>query len=207
VDAIDGNVDDFSLETLQLRALGFTDLSPSTEVDVTEYVLWYVTDGGGLAQVSNAAGTEGQLTPADRGVIEVTAQVKGNFGITNTIAFELLTIESVAVTGPGASPVAVNEGQGADLTVSGTFDSDNDDTSGNEVTLDITDFVRWASLEDETAGIDFEIQVSPGVATVFALPGSSGDGIRVSAEYPRTNSITLHDHQKRVSPFFRVDAN
>ncbi|MDQ3023470.1 MAG: hypothetical protein M3R04_03640 [bacterium] len=207
VDGISDNVDPFSLENLQLHAIGEVVSDPGNPTDITEEVLWYVTDGGGLADVNNTDGTKGDLTFHDRGSVTITAQKSGDFNVTASITFKLLTIESVDLQGPGASPVAVNSGQDVQFTVIGTFDSDDNAASGNEQTIDITGFANWALLEDNGSGGAFSINTDNLLVNLVTDNATSGDGVRVSAEYPRTDTVLLGDNQKRVSPFFRVDVN
>lgn len=203
VDGTADNVPAFSLEHLQLHAIADTNLG--TGVDVTNDVLWYVTAGGGLANVDNVAPDKGDLTFHDRGDITVTAQVSGNFSLTKTISFQLLSIEAVDLQGPGASPLGVNAGGSVDFTVMGTFDSDTNIASGNEQTIDITPYVGWAigasaenvfNLNQTTAALE----VDGGAA--------SGDFANISAEYPAGPDVPqLNDNLKRASPLFKVTVN
>ena len=107
---------------------------------------------------------------------------------------------------PNASgAVSVNAGQSVAFKAVGTFDSDNVDASGNEETLDITPYVNWAGLPDATNTGTYSIDT--GVGALDTTGAASGDSIRVSAEFPRTDDVTLNDNQKRASNFVRVNVN
>jgi len=205
VDGVANNAPAFSLEHLQLHAIG--DTTTDTDVDITDSVLWYVTDGGGLADVDNTVPGRGDLTFHDRGSITITAQVPGQFNLTKTIDFQLLSIEAVDLQGPGASPFGVNAGGSVPFTVMGTFDSDDNISSGNEQTIDITPYVGWSLLT--TSGPENAFNLNQTTDELQVLPAaSSGDSVNVSAEYPAGNKVPqLNDNQKRASPIFKVNVN
>ncbi len=205
-ESVDGTTDNappFSLEHLQLHAIGDTNLG--TGVDITDQVLWYVTDGGGLADVTNTAPGRGDLTFHDRGSITVTAQLSGNFNVTKTIDFQLLSIEAVDLQGPGASPFTVSAGGTVPFTVMGTFDSDDNIASGNEQTIDITPYVGWSMLQTSGPSGTFSIDVGTGDLSVDA--GGAGSALNISASYPKTDTPQLNDNQKRASPIYKVTVN
>jgi hypothetical protein len=207
VDSVPNNAEPFTLENLQLTATVETAEDPGNPFDGTDMVTWNVIDGGGLADVSNADGSEGLLTFHDRGLITVQAMSPTDFAVTDEITFRLLSISSIelaAVPG-GAGPVSVNAGTAVAFSAIGTFDSDEDESNGNEETQDITDYVNWAVLPDATNTGTYSVDT--GAATLETAGADSGDSLRVTVEFPRTDDVQLHDNQKRASNFVRVNIN
>jgi hypothetical protein len=217
VDPIAGNAENLTgvVEQLQLQGMVTTDKDPGP-VDGTERLIWYISEGAGLAQVSNATGTKGLLTfhwkdadnndvHGDRGRIVVEAQIPGNFNNKKSIAFDLMTIDSLELqlTAGGTGPTAVNAGQDVALKAMGTFDFDSV-INGNEYTTELTNFVNWAALVNPD-GTDYSINTNSGVLDTTGA--ASGAQIRVTCEFPRTDNVTLFDDVKRVSNFLVVNIN
>jgi len=217
VDAIAGNAENMPgvVEQLQLKGMVTTDQDPAP-IDGSENLVWYISEGAGMASVSNAPGTKGLLSfhwkdaqnndvHGDRGRVVVEAQIPGNFNNKKSIAFVLMSIDSLVLelTAGGGGPLAVNAGQTVPLKATGTFDFDNV-ANGNEYNADLTSFVNWAALVDP-AGTSYSINTNAGVLDTTGA--TSGAQIRVTCEFPRTDNVTLFDDEKRVSNFLEVNIN
>lgn len=206
VDDTPGNAEPLEgvVEELQLQGMVTTDIDPGL-VDGSESLIWYISEGAGLAEVSNETGSKGLLTFHDRGRIVVEAQLPGNFNNKKTISFALMSIDSLVLelAAGGAGPVAVNAGQTVALAAEGTFDFDNA-INGNEYVADLTSFVNWAGLVTPE-GTDYAIDTQSGVLDTAGA--ASGAQIRVTCEFPRTDVITLYDNAKRYSEFLVVNIN
>lgn len=206
VDGQFGNAEPFTLESLQLRAMADTEEDPGNLIDATADVIWVLTGGAGLATIGMTAGNHGLLTPKDRGTVTVEAHVAGNFNIKDTFVIELASIDSIELTsGGGGGPVNVSSGTTVPFVAMGTFDSDNDPLSGNEVVIDITPYVNWAQLLEPTNTGTFSIETATGALNTDNA--ASGDAVRVSAEFPGTDVVTIGDNQKRASSFVQVSIN
>ncbi|MCH7471437.1 hypothetical protein IIA79_00595 [bacterium] len=208
VDDIDGNAEmiDQLVESLQLTATVEFDGDPADVGDGTSDVLWYLTGGPGLATVGNDFATKGMLTFHDRGRIEITAQVPGNFLLSETIWFVLLSIEGVELelAAGGGGPVNVDIGEGVSFQATGTFDWDGLD-NGNEVTRDLTAYCNWACLPGPANG--GICQINTGLGALITDGAASGDTYRISCEFPRTDNVTIGNNIKKVSEYLTVNIN
>ncbi|GEM_PF-2217287 len=208
VDDIDGNAEPFAPESLQLTATVEIVEDPGNTYEDSEHLVWYVSDGGGLAKVGNAEGGDpsdlkGLLTFVNRGRIEVTAQIPGNFTKTQTAGFVLLSIQDLALSsGGGSGPIAANDGDDVQFAIEGTFDWDGLD-NGNEVVQDLTSWCNWtATPTPDTATYAIDT-----FAGVLDTTGAGGAELVVRCEYPRTANVTLYDNQRRVSNAVVVNVN
>jgi hypothetical protein len=203
VDDLDGNAEPFAPEMLQLSASVLTDLDPGP-VPAVEGLSWFISAGGGLAAVNDEEGSKGQLTFMNRGQVEVTAQVPGNFDATASVTFVLLSIDSLTLTDgdDNAGPLSVTAGDVVQLKATGTFDWDGEE-NGNELTQDLTSWVNWTALSNPEVE---ELTFNTGTGTLDTTP-ASGSELRVTCQYPRTDNITLFDNQPRTSNFLVINVN
>ena len=204
VDGIAGNSESFAPELLDLAATVEFNDDPGNTGDGTEDLIWFLSEGAGLATINNTAGSKGELEFINRGQIEITAQVIGDPLLTETIGFVLLSIDSLALelAAGGTGPANVASGTDVAFEVTGTFDWDGLD-NGNEVTQDLTDSCNWGLLPDAGNTGSFSIDTDNGVLNTDAA--DSGDSVQVTCEYPRTDDITLGDNTKRTSNFVTVN--
>jgi hypothetical protein len=216
VDDTAGNAEPLEgvVESIQLRGMVTTDMDPGP-VDGSEQLIWYISEGAGLAQISNAAGSKGLLVfnwdsngnnfHGDRGRIVVEAQVPGSFALKQSISFALMSIESLTleIDPNGAGPVNVNAGDAVPFIATGTFDFDGVD-NGNEYDADLTPFVNWGALVSP-GGTPYSIDTLSGILDTTGA--GSGAEINVTCEFPRTDNIVLYDNQKRTSDFVTVNIN
>jgi hypothetical protein len=206
VDGTVGNAEAFAPELLDLvGTVEFND-DPLDTGDGTENLIWFLSKGAGLATIDNTAGSKGDLRFINRGEVEITAQLVNDPLTTETIGFVLLSIESLELelAGGGAGPANVASGTDVEFSVTGTFDLD-DSINGNEVTQDLTGFCNWALLPD--AGNTGGFSINTLDAVLNTDDADSGDSVDVTCEYPRTETITLGDNQKRTSNFVTVNIN
>lgn len=210
VDGIAGNGEQFSgehfaPEVLQLQVLGDPDNDPGNLVDITSTAYIGLSEGAGLASVSLASATRGQLTFKDRGRIVVRTFAPGNFTVTDEIGFRLYTIDSMSMTsGNGNSPVNVGSGSNVQFTVSGVFDWDSDG-NGNEISVNITSFCSWGLLPAAGNGGSFVLRTDTGALQTGTA--QSGDNATIFAEFPNTDNVKLFDNQKRSTAPFVVNIN
>lgn len=195
VDDIAGNAEPFTFENLQLTGQ-VTIVEDSDTHEDSAHLLWYISDGGGLAFVGNGEGgddrdSKGLLSFVNRGKVEVTAQVPGDFGKTASASFVLLSIQDLALSADTTSPSA---GGTVQFTASGTFDWDGIE-NGNEVVEDLTSWCNWNAVADPEDA-PFSINT---VAGTLDTTGAAGAEIVVRCEYPRTENVTLFDEQRRLS--------
>ena len=208
VDDIDGNAEPFAPEALQLTATVQIVEDPGNTYEDSEHLVWYVSDGGGLAKVGNAEGSDpsdlkGLLTFVNRGQIEVTAQISGNFAKTQSVGFVLLSIEELELSsGGGGGPIAANDGDDVQFAVEGTFDWDGVD-NGNEVIQDLTNWCNWTATPTP-ATATYAIDTFAGM---LDTTGAGGAELIVRCEYPRTTNVTLYDNVRRVSNALTVNVN
>jgi hypothetical protein len=209
VDDIDGNAEGIAqvLEQLQLIAMVNTDLDPAP-VDGTNSVIWRVVEGGGLGLVGNGgtSGDKGLVEFLDRGRLEIEARVAGSFTATESIGFKLYTIDSLTLTDPfdGLGPLSVPNTAPVQLKSIGTFDW-NSVIDGDEITRNMTGFVNWSLLPD--AGNTGTFSVDTNTGQLIVADADSGDSVRVAVEFPKTDDVTLFDHEKRSSELLTVNIN
>jgi hypothetical protein len=206
VDATDGNAEalDGVLESLPLVANVDTIEDPGNIFDGTNLVVWRLIEGGGLAEVGNGGlAPKGLVTFINRGRIQVEAHARDNFALKDTIGIKLYSIQDIQLnaTPGGAGPVNVASGDGVNFSATGIFDFDGI-ANGNEISADITPFVNWGMIPDETNAGSFSIDT--GAAILGTADASSGDGVRVSAEFPTTAEVTLYDNMRKASNLVRV---
>jgi len=205
VDDVLGNAEPFAFETLQLTGeVGIVEDTENTYQD-SEHLLWYISDGGGLAFVGNnecaePRDTKGLLSFVNRGMIEVTAQVQGDFNKTASATFVLLSIQDLALAANTTSPSAGSEVQ---FTATGTFDWDGID-NGNEVVEDLTSWCNWNAIADPG---DAPFSINTLAGSLATEGGASGAEIIVRCEYPRTENVTLYDEQRRLSNSVTLSVN
>jgi hypothetical protein len=207
VDATDGNAEDIDIlaELLQLRAMVIVQ-GDSTPQDGTDKVQWVITDGGGLADVSNTGTAKGEMRFHDRGRVEVTAHVSGDFNNAQSITFRIFTIDSLAleVAGGGTGPVNVNSGDDVDFVATGTFDWDSID-NGDELDRNLTGFCNWGVLQGGANTGSFSVDTATG--TLLTGSAASGDVASIFAEFPGTPTVTLFDNLARSSGLIDVNIN
>jgi hypothetical protein len=205
-DAIDGNAEPFAPESLQLVINAETDQNPGVPVDITSTAYMGLSEGSGLAAVSLASATRGKVTFKDRGHVTIQTFAPGDFTLSDTISFRLVTIDSLAInSGSGASPVSVGSGTNVQFTVTGTFDWDSDNTNGNEITQDLTSFCNWGVVPDTANTGSVAVKTDSGA--LVTADGDSGDSYTVYAEFPNTDDIRLYDNRKRSTAPFVVNIN
>jgi len=144
--------------TVTLSATGT--YSDGSKQDLTSSVTWSSATAG-VATISNAAGSNGKVTPVAKGTSVITAAlVAGNQTIAGsaTLAVSDSLLKSIAVTTPGTT--TIQKGTALQLTATGVF------TDGR--TVDITKMVTWSSD-------------APGAATVSNAATSIGLVTAVSA--------------------------
>lgn len=207
VDDVVGNAEPITnlVESLDLTAMVDILEDPGNPIDGTESCQWVVTEGGGLADVNNTAGTKGQASFNDRGRVVIEAHLSGDFTKKKDIAFRIFTIDSLALTSGGSgNPVAVNSGTAVDFTATGTFDWDST-VNGDEISRDLTPFVNWGMLPDGGNTGSFSLNTAAG--SLSTGDANSGDSTQVFCEYPGTDEVTLFDNQRRSSDFLAISVN
>jgi hypothetical protein len=207
VDDVDDNAEaiDILVEDLQLQANVLVQ-GNAVPQDGTEDVQWVLTGGGGLADLSNAAGSKGQVSFNDRGRVEITAHLTGNFAEAATITFRLFTIDSLGLelAGGGTGPTNVAAGTDVAFTATGTFDWDSID-NGDELDRDLTGFCNWGLLPGGTNTGTFSFNTGSG--TLITDDAASADLARIFAEFPGTPEVTLFDNLRRSSDLIDVNIN
>ena len=212
VDSTAGNSEDFAIEMIGLTATAESEADPGNEFDATEQLIWTVPQGGNSAVVSDSAGSKGQLSFRNRGVVTVRAHAPGNNLQFDEISFVLLSIDSLAISlgGGGTGPVGITVGEPVGFVAEGTFQHEVMDTGGNVTEtitrmMTITPWVAWAVIPDgDNAGTaSFET----GQAVLHSDDLQVGDEVTVVAEFSPGDSVTLYDHAKRVSNQVEVVVN
>ncbi len=135
-----------------LSATGIYD--DNTTRDLTTLVTWSSSDTG-VASLSNAAASRGQITPIKAGSTTVTATYQGLSG-TDSITVTAATLSAISVT-PGSATIAQHESLA--FTAVGTL--------SDSTTLDVTNYVTWLSTIANQASIS-NANGSRGVATGLA---------------------------------------
>jgi hypothetical protein len=205
VDNIDGNAEPFATESLQLKVTAEDVANPGTPLDITSSAYMGLADGGGLASVSLLSASRGKLTFHDRGRITVQTFAPGDFTQSDSISFDLETIDSLAITSAsGASPQGIAAGGTLQFVATGTFDFD-DTINGNEVQQDLTGYCAWGGTPDPANAGQFVLR--PDIGALEAGTATSGDSISVYAEFPPTDNVTLFDNLKRSAGPFAVHVN
>jgi uncharacterized protein YjdB len=155
--------------TAQLTATGI--FSDGSTEDLTTQVSWTSGDNT-VAQVSNAAGTEGLVTGINLGTTPITATFSGIQGsATVTVSPAILT--GISVTVPIAT---IAKGTTAQLTATGTF--------SDGTTQDLTTQVGWTSGDNTVAQVSnasgtqglvtgINLGTTPITATLNGIQGSA----------------------------------
>jgi trimeric autotransporter adhesin len=139
--------------TRQFTATGT--YSDNTTQNLTTAVTWGSLTGG-VATISNAAGSNGLATPAAAGSTTITA-TSGSISGSTTLTVTAATLVSIAVTPTNPSIV---DGTTRQFTATGTY--------SDSTTQDLTTSVTWGSL-------------TGGVATISNAAGSKGLATSVTA--------------------------
>jgi uncharacterized protein YjdB len=143
--------------TQQFTAVGtFSDL---TTLDLTTQVTWSSTNIA-VAQISNAAGSEGLAAALGVGSATINATLSGVTGST-TLTVTAVVLESLVVA--PADP-SVAKGRSQQFTATGTF--------SDATTQDLTTQVTWASADITVAQIS-NAAGSAGLATTLAVGGTT----------------------------------
>ncbi|MCB1188292.1 hypothetical protein KDL29_14100 [bacterium] len=212
VDEVLGNAEEFAPEMLGLTATAESDADPGNPFDATEQLIWTVPTGGNSAAVSDSAGTKGQLSFRNRGLVTVRAHAPGNNLQFDEVSFLLLSIEDINIelSGGGTGPISVNAGDDVVFSAMGTFQLEILDGGGTvqeTITrdVDLTDWAAWAVIPDgANAGTS---SFDSGSATLATTDLSSGDQVSVVAEFSPGESVTIFDLAKRVSNIVEINVN
>ena len=205
VDNVAGNAEPFATENLQLQVTGEDVANPGVTLDITDKAYMGLSEGAGLASVSLVTATRGQLSFHNRGHITVQTFAPGDFTQSATLGFELMTIDSLAISSSsGDSPQGINAGGTLQFVATGTFDFD-DVNNGNEVQQDVTGYCAWGGTPANGNTGDFILRTDLGA--IEAGTAASGDSIDVFAEFPPTDNVTLYDNLKRSAGPFAVSVN
>ncbi len=166
-------------ETEQFTATGH--YSDGSTQDLTDSVTWASSDSS-TATVSNAAGSEGEVTAVADGAATITA-TDPTTSIEGVSAVTVLPAVLLAVT---VSPLAANipAGETEQFTATGHY--------SDGTTQDMTDSVAWASSSTATATVSntsgsegLVTAVATGAATITATdPSTSIEGISVVTVLP-----------------------
>ncbi len=158
-------------ETQQYTAMGtFTDGSVQ---DITTSVTWS-SSATGVAQVSNAGGSEGLATALEVGTATIGALDTAT-DVSGTATFNVTAEELVSIdVAPAATSVA--NGRNAQFTATGTY------TDGSS--RDVTSLVQWTSADEAIATISNAAGES-GLAT-----GTAEGVVTITATAPGTAAIS-----------------
>ncbi|HVV81990.1 MAG TPA: Ig-like domain-containing protein [Kofleriaceae bacterium] len=129
--------------------------SDGSVADITTQVLWETSDGGVL-DISNAAGSEGEATAIAVGTATITASLDG-VSATKDVNVSAAILQSIEVT-PADLTVAL--GLGPQFTATGLY--------SDQSLVDLTDQVTWSSSDE-------------GVLTVSNAGGTEGRSTTVAA--------------------------
>jgi uncharacterized protein YjdB len=138
--------------------------SDGTTLDATTTATWESSDPS--VAVSNAQGTQGQVTGLAAGTSQITATVNGIAG-TATVTVTPATLTALVITPPA---LTLGKGTAAALTVAGTYDDGS--------TTDETANVTWTSSDNSIATVGNGASggavaaISPGAATITAQLGA-----------------------------------
>jgi hypothetical protein len=145
--------------TLPLTATGT--FSDGTKQDLTATVTW-ASATATVATISNAAGSNGKVTPVAKGTSVITAAFTfaANQTVTGmtTLTVSDAVLKSIAVTAAG-SKTTIEKGTTLQLTATGTF-TDN-------TTADLTKMVTWASTKATVATVS-NVAASAGLVNAVA---------------------------------------
>jgi hypothetical protein len=130
----------------QLAATGV--YSDNSTRDLTQLATWF-SSANGVASVSNAAPTRGQLSPLAAGSATISASYQGVTG-TDTVNVSGATLVSISVSPADATIMASSQLQYA---ATGTFSDASQ--------MDVTNYVTWLSS-------------NAGIADVSNAPGTRG---------------------------------
>ncbi len=164
--------------TIPLTATG--EFSDGSTQNLTSAVSW-VSAATDVARVSNASGTQGQLTGISQGNSAITATLNG---ITGSTTATVTTITLTAITVTPFNPEIAN-GTSLQLTATGTFSDGS--------TADITGSVTWLSSSTSIATVvgGMVTGKSVGSATISAAQGNISGGTTVTVAAVTLNSITV----------------
>ena len=155
----------------QLTATGT--FSNGTTKDLTKSVTWGSSDQS-LAIISNASGSQGQVTGTGVGGVTISATLPDVPGVTGsaivTVTAVVLTSITVTPTGP-----SISNGATVPLTATGTFSDGS--------TKDLTTQVSWTSSSDTIAHVDNTL--TPGLVT-----GTGAGGATITATLSGVSGAT-----------------
>jgi trimeric autotransporter adhesin len=158
---------------LQLVATG--DFSDGTIEDLTTQVSWTSGDTT-IAQVSEAAGTNGLVTGVSIGNTPITATLGGVQG-SITVIVSAATLTSIQITPPNSS---IAKGTTQQLTATGVF--------SDKTTQDLTTSVSWTSSPEGVATVNATGLVA-GTATGSATIAATQDGVSGLTRVTTTRAI------------------
>jgi hypothetical protein len=145
--------------TLTLSAEGT--LTDGSKQDLTALVAWS-SDKTNIATISNAAGTNGKVTPVTKGTATITATftIAQNQTVSGTATLTVsdAVLKSIAVT--AATSTTLEKGTTQQLTATGTF------TDGT--TADLTKMVTWTTDKAAVATVS-NVAATAGLATAVAV--------------------------------------
>jgi hypothetical protein len=179
--------------------------NPGVPIDITDKAYMGLSEGAGLASVSLVSASRGKLTFRDRGKITVQTFAPGDFLESDTISFDLLSINSLAITSTsGATPQGISGGGTLQFVATGTFDMDNQ-SNGNEIQQDVTAYSAWGGQPAAGNAGDFILRTD--IGAVQAGTAQTGDLLDVYAEFPPTDDVLLYDNLPRSAGPFTVFVN
>lgn len=136
--------------SVKLRAWGH--YSNATMQELTTQVTWGTTDSG-VAQISNAVDSKGEITALSAGTVTVNASHASGAVGTTLFTSRAVTLVSIAIE-PETFSIAA--GQSKKFKATGTY--------SNNTTQVITTDVNWQSSDDSIAGIS-NVDGEEGIAT------------------------------------------
>jgi hypothetical protein len=146
----------------QLTAIGI--YSDNSTHDLTQLATWS-SSASGIAGVSNAGGTRGQVTPLAAGTATISATYQGITG-TDDVTVSAATLTSIVVS-PANSTLAV--GASLQYLATGTF------SDGSQ--MDVTSYVTWLSSDAAVADVS-NATAGRGQAKAFAAGSTTISAVR-----------------------------
>ena len=160
--------------------------SDGTILDVTSNATWSIDGDGGLAIVSNAAGSAGLVTAEAAGVATLRARL-GAQSATAQLTISLATLRSIAIV---PATLAVTIGVRRALAATGTF--------SDGTTLDLTTAAIWTSSDATIAAVSNApgaqgqlVATGAGSATITATLGNVAGSLSVTVAAPTLTTLTI----------------
>ena len=172
------------------QAFTATAMFASGPVDVTDFVTWASTDTT-IAQISNAAGSQGVATTINAGGPTTISATLGSVSGSTTLTVGPPQLQSIAVS-PKAFTLALTATQ--QMTATGTFSNG---------TGDVTTTVSWQTGDPTVATVDptgLVTAVGNGQTTITAMFGTLHDAATVTVgSFPQVVSIVPANNSNDVA--------